>query len=145
MRVGFESRVRHLMGLTTFAQAFILRKASARTLSILPNIPVAALPLGFQSQGSRCWWSRDLLPVRATVAKTTLVLSTLKPCLDHASAASQVSLLPTPPPTVCFPYTAGEAPEHLSRQIVSLLSSEPSYRFISLRVKAKFSLAFLRP
>lgn len=121
--VGWETRVRHLMGLITFAQALILRNVSARALSIPPNICVLALALGFQSQGSRCWW--DLLPVRATVATPILVLSTLKSCLDHASAASLVSLLPSLP-RQSVPLTQQEgACEHLSH--TSLLCLEPSY------------------
>lgn len=77
------------------------------------------------------------------MATTTLVLSTLKSCLDHASAASLVSLLPSLP-LQSAPLTQKEgACEHLCH--TSLLCSEPSRGSIWLRVKAKSLLGFWRP
>lgn len=58
--VGRQTSVRHLIGLTSFAQAFILRKASGRALSILPSI--ASPAPGFPTPGQQMLMRRGPPP-----------------------------------------------------------------------------------
>lgn len=106
---------------TTFTQASILRSALARALPVLLATPVPALPLGFQSQGSRYW--RGV---------TSSLSGQRCPCPPSTPAWTMHSLFLL----ALLPHSRWECGNTCVRvRPSSLLRPEPSPESISLRLK----------